>query len=235
MKTKLIKNAIILRIISYSSQAISDVADTAFSSSLPKTEAEYKDILLKVKALSDENIRLMEPALVAGINSYTWKKREIRAQMIKGLKPARLYDPLMHAPIFSEDCNIFPNDVIKSTNDLALTIEDKVVLPKDHSKPKSMVARGIKRLSSNSRNTFPPKKFKPSDSNVSSHSGTHDKPIGGQNHSFRTDSKDRNHHNFQNKSKGTNGRRDRDNSNQHQRKGYQGKGKTPQKPRNKRD
>ena len=221
------------------SQAISDIADTAFSASLPKSEAEYKDVLLKIKAISDENIRLMEPALVFGINSYTWKKREVRAQIIKGLKPARLYEPLMHAPIFSEDCNIFPNSVIKSTNDLALSIEEKVVLPKDPANRKSRAARGTKRLSYN-KNPFP-KKFKPSEDNHSNnHQNNHpnnhhlneqNKPLGVQNKSFRKDSRV----GPANKPKGAPGKRDRDNSNHQQKKGYQGRGKPPQNPRNRRD
>ena len=120
-----------------SSQAISDIAESASSAPVPRQESDYKDLLLKIKALSDENIRLLEPSLITGINDYSYKKREVRSQMVKGLAPSRVRDPLMQAPIFSEDINVFPITAIKEANSLALTAERDLVLPKQAYKEKS--------------------------------------------------------------------------------------------------
>ena len=116
------------------SQAIADIGEVAASSSANRSQLELKDILLKVVALAQENVRLVEPSLNACINDYAFKKKEVRKQIIKGMKPARLSEPLMQAPVFSEDLNIFPADVQQSTNALALTLdENKLVLPKESS------------------------------------------------------------------------------------------------------
>ena len=122
--------------IAIGSQAISDIADYAITASMPKSEAEYKDLLVKIKALSTENTRLVEPSLLSGIQDFSRRKIEVRAQMVKGLKPERIRDPLMQAPIFSSDVNIFPSKVLQDMNDLALSLEDKVTLPKRAYRPK---------------------------------------------------------------------------------------------------
>ena len=119
------------------SQAISDIAEAATSAPVPRQESDYKDLLVKIKALSDENIRLLEPSLATGINDYSYKKREVRSQMVKGLAPSRVRDPLMQAPIFSEDINVFPIAAIKEANTLALTAEMDLVLPKQAYREKS--------------------------------------------------------------------------------------------------
>ena len=93
-------------------QAIADIAGNVLSSLAPVSEAHYKDVILKMKALAEENIRLAEPSLVAHITDYSQKKREVRGQMIKGLHPPRVRDPLLQAPIFSEDINIFPSSLL---------------------------------------------------------------------------------------------------------------------------
>ena len=84
-----------------------------------------------MKALAEENIRLAEPSLVAHITDYSQKKREVRGQMIKGLHPPRVRDPLLQAPIFSEDINIFPSSALISANSVALSVDDKLVLPRE--------------------------------------------------------------------------------------------------------
>ena len=117
--------------LSMCSQAIVDMGDLSTASALSKPAPELRDIIQKMSALALENVRLLEPTLISCLNDYAYKKKEVRSQMTKGLRPARVSEPLMQAPVFSEDLNVFPVSVQKSANDLALTVEDgKLVLPK---------------------------------------------------------------------------------------------------------
>ena len=90
-----------------------------------------KDLFLKVKALAMKTLRLREPSLASAVNDFAAKIRIFRGQIIKALAPARVREPLMEAPIFSEDTNIFPTDVLTSVNTLATTLDDKLVVPKE--------------------------------------------------------------------------------------------------------
>ena len=141
------------------SQAISDIAEEACSSSSPSPDV-LRDLLHRIKALSDENLRLLEPALTTTITEYSKRKSNVRHQMIKGLEPARLREPLLQAPIFSEDINIFPSATLKKTNELALQIEEKVTLPKDAYRRKPNIPTSKRSHSGNARDTYLPKKQK---------------------------------------------------------------------------
>ena len=81
-----------------------------------------------------KTLRLREPSLASAVNDFAAKIRIFRGQIIKALAPARVREPLMEAPIFSEDTNIFPSDVLTSVNTLATTLDDKLVLPKEGTK-----------------------------------------------------------------------------------------------------
>ena len=79
--------------------------------------------------------------------------------MIKGMHPPRVYEPLMHAPVFSEDLNLIPFAAQKSTNDIALTIDDKLVLPRDK---RQFHRRNVAPKRSNNDASSSSKKFKTS-------------------------------------------------------------------------
>ena len=81
-----------------------------------------------------KTLLLREPSLASAVNDFAAKIRIFRGQIIKALAPARVRGPLMEAPSFSEDTNIFPSDVLKSVNTLATTFDDKLVLPKEGTK-----------------------------------------------------------------------------------------------------
>ena len=124
--------------ISMCSQAIVDMAEIATSSALAKPEAELRDIIQKISPLASEVVRLVEPTLISSLGDYSRKKKEVRSQMIRGLKPARISDPLLHAEVFSNDLNVFPEAVQKSTSNLALSVdESKLCLPRALGKPRT--------------------------------------------------------------------------------------------------
>ena len=112
-------------------EGIIDIAETAASANQPEMSPVAKDLFLKVKALAMKTLRLREPSLASAVNDFAAKIRTFRGQIIKALAPARVREPLMEAPIFSEDTNIFPTDVLTSVNTLATTLDDKLVLPKE--------------------------------------------------------------------------------------------------------
>ena len=114
-------------------EGIMDIADTAASGNLPEITPVAKDLFLKIKSLALESVRLREPSLSSAVIDYASKKRAIRSQMIRGLAPAAIRDPLMESPIFSEDANIFPSEALIASSALATSIEDKLVLPKERS------------------------------------------------------------------------------------------------------
>ena len=119
------------------SQAISDLSEVA-SNGTRRTD-EYRDILSKIKCFSDENLRMLEPNLASQVNDYCYRKRDVRAQMVKGLAPTRVREPLINAPIFAEDTNIFPVSAMMAANQLAIDTPDaNLVLPK-HSRRNNFV------------------------------------------------------------------------------------------------
>ena len=112
------------------SQAISDIAEQAVLTTSSNPEPALRDLLIRMKALSDENVRLLEPSLSTAMNDYTFKKNQVRSQMIKGLEPARLREPLLQAPVFSEDLNIFPSSVLRATMIWRCTLKRRWFFPK---------------------------------------------------------------------------------------------------------
>ena len=68
------------------SQVISEIAQSA--TELTDTDPTiFKDLLMKIKALSLENVRLTEPTLLSNVQDFTYKKRLIRNTITKGLAP----------------------------------------------------------------------------------------------------------------------------------------------------
>merc|ERR1711888_66177 len=70
----------------------------------------------------------MEPALARYIQKFTTYKK-IRNHMLNGVAPTRVKDPLLNAPIFSEETGIFPKQVSIDTNQIAVQLNNEFKPP----------------------------------------------------------------------------------------------------------
>ena len=83
---------------------------------------QLRELFRKSHYIAEEALRTAEPALLSAVSDFSFRKKAIRSSMIKGLQPIRVQAPLVEAPLFSEDLQVFPEAALKEAWEIAKTV-----------------------------------------------------------------------------------------------------------------